>query len=208
MKSGLAMLIFLAAAAFSPASAEQASPIEKILEMISDLQAKVIGEGNDAQKEYDSYAEWCEDRSTQLGFEIKTGKSEKAELEATIEEETSTAAALETKIEELSNDIQTDEADLDAATKIREKENADFKAEEAELTQVLDMLERATSILSKEMAKSGAAMLQLKSATSITDALSVMVQASALSSADASKLTALVQTQSSDDDSDTGAPAA
>merc|ERR1719443_328610 len=209
MKSGLAMLIFLAAAAFSPASAEQASPIEKILEMISDLQAKVIGEGNDAQKEYDSYAEWCEDRSTQLGFEIKTGKSEKAELEATIEEETSTAAALETKIEELSNDIKTDEADLDAATKIREKENADFSAEEAELTQVLDMLERATSILSREMAKSGgSSMLQLKSASSVTEALGVMVQASVLSSADASRLTALVQTDQSDSDSSLGSPAA
>merc|ERR1719310_2376155 len=70
------------------------------------------------------------------------------------------------------------------------------------------MLERATSILSKEMAKSGAAMLQLKSATSITDAFSVMVQASVLSSADASRLTALVQTNSEDEDSSLGSPAA
>merc|ERR1719486_237514 len=156
------MMFFFAFAA-SPADASQANPIEKILEMISDLQAKVIGEGEDAQKEYDSYAEWCEDRSTQLGFEIKTGKSEVAELQATIEEETSSSAALETKIEELSNDIKTDEADLDAATKIREKEAADFAAEEKELSTVIDMLERATSILSKAMAKSGASMLQLKS---------------------------------------------
>merc|ERR1719199_267792 len=70
------------------------------------------------------------------------------------------------------------------------------------------MLERATAILTREMAKSGAAMLQLKSATSLTDALSVMVQASALSSADASRLTALVQTQNSDSDEEPGAPAA
>merc|ERR1719454_1342261 len=135
-----------------------------------------------------------------LGFEIKTGRAEVAALSATIEEETSTIAALETKIEELSNDIKTDEADLDAATKIRAKENADFKAEEKELTQVISMLERATSILSKEMAKSGASMLQLQGATSVTEALSVMVQASAMSSADASRLTALVQTQQSDSD--------
>merc|ERR1719426_535489 len=101
------MLMFLAFAAVSPATATEANPIEKILEMISDLQAKVIGEGEDAQKEYDAYAEWCEDRSTQLGFEIKTGKSEVAELKATIEEETASSAALETKIEELSNDIKT-----------------------------------------------------------------------------------------------------
>merc|ERR1719269_76973 len=70
------------------------------------------------------------------------------------------------------------------------------------------MLERATSILSKEMARSFVALLQLKSASSITEALSVMVQASVLSSADASRLTALVQTQQGDSDSDMGAPAA
>merc|ERR1719235_2477390 len=162
MKCQIAMM-FLFAFAAAPAAASQANPIEKILEMISDLQAKVIAEGEDAQKEYDEYSEWCEDRSTQLGFEIKTGRAEKAELEATIEEETSSSAALETKIEELSNDIKTDEADLDAATKIREKENKDFQAEEKELLEVISMLERATSILSKEMAKSGAAMLQMKS---------------------------------------------
>merc|ERR1719174_1539404 len=204
------MLMFLTLVAVSPATASQANPIEKIIEMISDLQAKVISEGEDAQKTYDEYAEWCEDRSTQLGFEIKTAKAEKADLEATIEEETSSSAALETKIEELSNDIKTDEADLAAATKVRETEAADFAAEEKELTEVLDMLERATSILSKEMAKSGASMLQLKSASSLTQALSVMVQASMLTSADASRLTALVQTtqESDDSDSESGAPAA
>merc|ERR1719258_1002124 len=159
--------------------------------MISDLQSKIIGEGTEAQKVYDEFSEWCEDRSTSLGFEIKTGKANVAELKATIEEETASSAALETKIEELSNDIKTDEADLDAATKIREKEAADFSAEEKELTTVIDMLERATSILSKEMAKSGASMLQLKSASSITEAL-----------------TALVQTEQGDSDSEMGAPAA
>merc|ERR1719409_2602712 len=195
MQSGSAMLFLFALVVVAPSSASQANPIEKILEMISDLQAKVIGEGEDAQKSYDEYAEWCEDRSTELGFEIKTGKANVAELTATIEEETAASAALETKIEELSNDIKTDETDLDAATKIRNHEAADFAAEEKELTEVLSMLERATAILTREMAKSGgAAMLQLKSATSLTDALSVMVQASVFSSADASRLTALVQT--------------
>merc|ERR1719395_501197 len=199
-------MMFLMALVVAPAAATQANPIEKILEMIADLQAKVISEGEDAQKVYDEYAEFCEDRSTKLGFEIKTGKANVAELTATIDQETASIAELETKIEELSNDIKTDEADLDAATKIREKENADFKAEEKELTTVINMLERATSILSKEMAKSGASMLQLKSATNIADALAVMVQASVLSSADASRLTALVQTD--DSDASAGAPAA
>merc|ERR1719401_2637924 len=120
MKSAAGMLVVLAFAAFNPVRATQASPIEKVLEMISGLQTKVIAEGKDAQKTYDEYAEWCSDRSTNLGFEIKTGKANVEELKATIQEETSASAALETKIQELSNNINTDEADLAAATKIRE----------------------------------------------------------------------------------------
>jgi uncharacterized protein (DUF3084 family) len=133
MKSASAVLALCVLAAFSPVDA---NPIEKIIQMISDLQTKVIAEGTDAQKAYDEYAEWCSDRSTNLAFEIKTGKANVEELTATIEKETSSAAALSTKIEELSNDIQTDEADLAAATKIRETEAADFGAEEKELTTV------------------------------------------------------------------------
>merc|ERR1719375_2102014 len=51
-------------------------------------------------------------------------------------------------------------------------------------------------------------MVQLQSAGSLAQALSVMVQASAMSSADASKLTALVQSSSASEDSDmeVGAP--
>merc|ERR1719284_69467 len=55
-------------------------------------------------------------------------------------------------------------------------------------------------------------MLQLKNAKSLTEALNVMVQAAVFSSADASRLTALVQTSQDssdgDSDSDPGAPAA
>ena len=49
-------------------------------------------------------------------------------------------------------------------------------------------------------------MMQLKNANSLVQALEIMVRASAISTADATKHTALVQTQT--DDSDTGAPAA
>jgi hypothetical protein len=204
----ICLVVVLALGALSHSEATEVNPIEKIVQMISELQAKVIGEGEEAQKVYDEYAEWCEDRAKNLGFEIKTGEANVAELTATIQQETSRIAELETKIEQLSSDIQTDNADLSAATEIREKEAADFAAEEKETTTVISMLERATSILSKEMAKSGAAMLQLKSATSVTEALTVMVQASVLSSADASRLTALVQTTNEDEDSSTGSPAA
>jgi hypothetical protein len=186
--------------------AADVSPIGKVIQMISDLEAKVIGEGEKSQKLYSEFAEFCEDRSRDLGFSIKTNKGEIADLKATIEEETASISANTAKIEELAASIATDEADLKAATDIREKEHADFSAEEKELVEVIDTLERAAAILSREMQKGGASMLQLRNAHNVADALKVMVDASALDTADAARLTALVQSSQNSEDADAGAP--
>merc|ERR1719277_1908371 len=130
--------------------------------MISDLQAKIIKEGEEAQKVYAEYSEWCEDRARDLAHEIKTGKAQVETLKAKIAEEEATTASLNAKVDELSASIATDEADLKAATEIRAKEHKDFAAEEAELVETTDMLERATGILEREMAKGGASALQLQ----------------------------------------------
>merc|ERR1719498_2357843 len=198
--------IFLAAASHT-VNANTVTPIEQVLTMLSDLEVKILGEGKDAQKVYDEFAEFCEERSRNVGFEIKTGTAEVQDLNAAIEKETATSTSLTAKIEELSSAIATDEADLKAATEIRAKEKAAFEGEEKELVDVIGTLERAIGILEKEMSKSGASMMQLKSASTVAQALSVMVQASSLSTADASKLTALVQSSEQEGDEELGAPA-
>jgi len=204
------VLALCALAATTPAYASvEGSPVSKIFQMLGDLQGKIIKEGEATQKTYDEFSEWCEDRAKNVGFEIKTGTSEIADLMATIEKETATASALSTKIEELSGSIATDEADLAAATKIRAAEQSDFAAEEKELTTIIGMLERATAILAREMAKSGgASMMQLKHTDSLTQALGAMVQASVFSTADASRLSAFVQSSQDSNDEELGAPAA
>jgi len=184
----------------------EANPIEKVVQMMSDLSAKIIAEGAECQKNYEEYSEWCEDRSKELGFEIKTGKQNKADLEATIVEETANAQELTTKIDELAADISADEADLAAATKIREKEAADYAAESKELKETIDMIERAITVIEKEMAGGAASMMQLKNAGSLAQALEIMAKASIISAGDAKVLNSFVQTTADDDDSDTGAP--
>jgi len=191
------------------AVASASNPIEKVLQMLGDLQGKITSEGTAAQKVYDEFAEFCEDRSRNVGFEIKTGKQEVKDLNAAIAKEAATQESLNAQIEETSAAIATDEADLSAATAIRKKENTAFVAEEKDLTDVIGTLERAIGILEKEMAKTGSAsMMQLQSASTVAQALSVMVEAHSVTSADASKLTALVQSQSSEEDESLGAPAA
>merc|ERR1719493_17775 len=192
--------------ALQAAQANQVSPITKVLQLLSDMQTKIIAEGEAAHAIYAEFAEMCEERSKNLQFEIKTGEGEIADLKATIAEETALAASLTTKVEELTASIATDEADLEAAIKIRKKENADFVAEEKELSEVIDALQRAIGILEREMAKHGASMMQMKNAGSLAKTLQVLVEAASLTSADANGIAALVQTQQGSDDSETGAP--
>jgi peptidoglycan hydrolase CwlO-like protein len=187
------------------ASADEGSPIGKVIEMISDLQAKVIKEGEEVQKTYEEFSEWCEERSKEVMFEIKTGKGEVESLKASIEKEGANIATQTSAIEDLAGEIATDEADLAAATKIREKENADFTAQEKDLVETIDTLERAIGIIEKEM-NGGASMMQLKRSNNVVQALSAMVSAEAISSSDGKRLTALLQSNSDDDES--GAPAA
>jgi len=198
--------LLLMALALQVAHADQVSPITKVLQLMSDMQTKIIGEGEAAHATYAEFAEMCEERSKDLGFEIKTGKAEVADLKAAIDEETSIAAALDTRVEELTASIATDEADLEAATKIRKKENTDFVAEEKELSEVIDALQRAIAILEREMAKHGASMMQIKNAGSLAKTLQMLVEASTLSMADAKGISALVQTQQNSDEGETGAP--
>jgi predicted RNase H-like nuclease (RuvC/YqgF family) len=157
-------MAFIALLSLAPCAmgAREGSPVSKVFSMLADLESKIIKEGEAAQKAYDEFSEWCEDRSKNVGFEIKTSTAEIADLKATIEKETATVSALTTKVEELSGSIATNEADLQAATKIRAEEAADFKAEEKELTEVISMLERAIAILEREMQKGGASMMQLR----------------------------------------------
>merc|ERR1711879_170817 len=190
----LSVSVLMVAALFvTPGRAMEASPIAKVIQMISDLQAKSLAEGAESQKVYEEFAEFCGHRSKDLQYDIKTGKDEKAELEATIAKEQATAGALNEKIDDLAGSIATDEGDLKKATEIREKDFADFSAEEKELMEVIDMIKRAIGILERKISKSGAAMVQLENSGSVVQALNVLVHASAFSAKDGAKLTALIQ---------------
>jgi len=144
MKAAVAFCIMVSVAF---AEKETVSPIQKVVQMLSDLQTKVIAEGADAHKTYSEFAEWCETQSRQTQFEIKTGKSNVNELQATIDQESALIASLAAKVEELAGAISTDEADLKAAREIRDHEHAAFVAEETELSEVVDTLGRATTII-------------------------------------------------------------
>merc|ERR1719352_1252218 len=102
--------------------AAQTNPLSKTIELLTSLQAKVVKDGENAQKVYEEFKEYCDDQSKELQFGIKTASSDVERAKATIAKESANSDAAAAKIEDLSGAIATDEADLKAAGEIRAKE--------------------------------------------------------------------------------------
>jgi X-X-X-Leu-X-X-Gly heptad repeat protein len=201
------LMVILSSVALT--SASFATPISKVLDLLSGLETKISAEKAASITSFNEFSEWCEDQAKNFQYGIDTGKREVESLKATIEQETSLASSLSAKFDELSGSLAADNADVKAATEIRSKESKDFAADQAELTEVIDTLERAVSVLERELRKGGSALLQGQFST-VTQALGAIVDASVISAADASRLTALLQNSqgSADDSLELGAPAA
>jgi hypothetical protein len=176
------------------AFAVSVSPIEKIIQLLGDLEAKIIKDGEETQKLYETFTDFCKDTSKDTQFELKTSKSDAERYAASVADKEAEITALETKIGELSTTIATNSKDLAAATEIRKKEKTDYDTADAELAETVDMLRRAIAILEKEMSKTG--FLQTNSMDKVKDALSALVMAEGVrgvSGADAARLAALLQ---------------
>lgn len=214
MGLGTVFCVMCLPASVATSLAQSVSPMQKVLQLLTELQAKIVQEGEEAQKTFAEFTQWCEDRNANLGFEIKTGKAKVATLQAAIDKATSEISSLSAAIEENAAKLATGEADLKAATAIRQQEETDFSAEERELMEVVDMLNRAIGILERELRKGATSALQLPKIANLVQAFQAMVDASMLNSQDAAKLTALFQQSQAESDSDgfdqapSGAPAA
>jgi hypothetical protein len=199
-----ALFLSLLALMVSPAVADSANPISKVIELLSALEAKIMKDGEAEAKAYKDYFEWCDDAAKEKGFVLKTESGKKAKLEATITDAKSDIEEADEKIGELSATISEDEADLKAATAIREKEHKAFAAEEQELMKASDMLGRAITIIEREM--KGSALIQVKANLHNLDGwiagLKTLLDATSISTSDKQGLLAFVQNAQGDESDD------
>ena len=73
------------------------------------LCAKITQEVEAESKAFEEYTDWCTEMTRKKGFEIKTGTTNKAKLEARISKKAGDAEALISKTEELPGSIATGE---------------------------------------------------------------------------------------------------
>jgi hypothetical protein len=206
-------LLSIALLAFSTYSGSHAvesgvSPIQKVVQLLGELEMKIIKDGQAEKKAFDEYMEWCSNGGKDKEFEIKTAKSDIEDLTATIGKADSDLTTSASKIEDLGGSINANSADLKAATGIREKEHKEFVTNEKEMVDTIDTLERAINVLERKL--HGSNLLQAKINTkdlqSLIHTMGTLIDAAALSLHDKHKLMGLIQnTQESDDDAWDGA---
>jgi hypothetical protein len=191
------------------AFASGVSPIEKTIQLLEDLEAKVVKDGEAEAKVYEEFQEYCKDTAKETAFDIKTGKSGSERFSASVDDFVAKIGVAETKIGELSDAISSDSADLKSATAIRKKEYKDFMKVDADLGASVDMIERAIGILERELAKTGFMQMDKTVFNKVMTAVQAVIDVSAVTNAaDAVKLQALIQASTNEDDelSLSGAP--
>merc|ERR1719376_1243152 len=70
-------------------------------------------------------------------------------MESSIEEDTAASARLNTEIKNLEQEVAANQAALDKATAIRQKQLAEFNEEEKDLLESISALKSAVTVLSK-----------------------------------------------------------
>jgi len=184
-----------------PVTGTKVGPIEKVLQLLGDLQAKIIKEGESELGAYNDFSGWCKDTSREKMYEIKIGSAKKEDLDSIIEKAESDIEDASVRIEELTEKISSAENDLADATKIRERENKDFEFANKELTETISMLARAQKVLEKELAKSS--FLQSpagRKVVNIEETLKQIVEASGVQTSNMAELATLLQQHNSDNE--------
>merc|ERR1740117_1996533 len=98
---------------------------------------------------YDKMACWCETNDKEKTKAVSDAEARISDLTTTIEEKTAESARLNTEIANLGKEVAANQAALDAATAIRQKQLAEFNGEEKDLLQSISALKSAVTVLSK-----------------------------------------------------------
>jgi len=195
------LLLGLTEAATFSAKAK-VSPVQKVLELLDDLKAKVKNDLATEEKMMDEYTAWCDEESNDKEDAITSSTRDIHELSATIEDATGSISMLTSEIDELTKGISTKEADLSSATYIRDDEKKAFESEEKELVETVDTLSRASVVLKRGqtgfLQGKGKKSKEAKHLDLLTMALTRVVDASWVDAKQKAKVQELLQSEDED----------
>merc|ERR1719197_556536 len=133
-------------------------PLAKVITLLKDMLAQLEAEGEEDKEIYEKMACWCETNDKDKTKSIADAETHIGALTTKIEELTAGSAQLSTEIKNHEKEVAAEQAALDQATGIRQKELAAFNAEEKDTLESISALKAAITVLSKHH---GASFLQM-----------------------------------------------
>merc|ERR1719456_2055453 len=124
-------------------------PVSKVITLLKDMLKQLEKEAEEDEEIYDKMACWCETNDKEKTKSIADAEARISDLTTKIEELTANSARLNTEIKNLEKEVAENQAALDKATAIRQKQLAEFNEEEKDLLESISALKAAVTVLSK-----------------------------------------------------------
>lgn len=156
------LVLLIAAVPAARAADDTVTPVQKVIQMLGDMEAKAKSEKAAEVKSFEAYKHFCTDTSREKQYSIDTAKGSVEKLQADIEKAGADALELSKAIASLDADIATWSEDKKEASDLRAKEHADFQSVHQDYTESIDAVERAL----KTVKGTGLSLAQKKSVTS------------------------------------------
>jgi hypothetical protein len=143
-------VVVFATACQLPALAGTITPTQQVINMMSEMKAKGEKMMDNEQTVYRRYAEWVDDKTTQLGFDIQDGARKIDELIAYIDKAESDVKDLGEHVAQLEAEIQKLEGEKAEATHVRKKQHAEYTKISEDYGESVDALKNAIQVLSSQ----------------------------------------------------------
>jgi hypothetical protein len=124
-------------------------PVTKVITLLKDMLKQLEKEGEEDEAIYEKMSCWCTANDKEKTKSIAEAETRIADLTTSVEELTASGARLGTEIKNHEKEVAANQAALDQATTIREKQLAEFNAEEKDLLESISALKAAITVLSK-----------------------------------------------------------
>mmetsp|Transcript_62995 Transcript_62995/g.198965 ORF Transcript_62995/g.198965 Transcript_62995/m.198965 type:complete len:711 (-) Transcript_62995:127-2259(-) len=135
------------------ASRASATPVDRVVGLITSLEARIQGDGRAEQQSYDKYACWSEETLGRKANDISAAKEQIESAQTKIVELKSQIASHAEEIKNVEADIKANAESQRDATEVRNKERMDYNDKKTEAEQCIGALEAAITVLTGAGAK-------------------------------------------------------
>merc|ERR1719174_480037 len=164
--------------------------VNKVVQMLEDLQAQVLAEGEAEAATYNKFACFCKTTQKDKSDSIATGKTDKESLMADIKKFTKQREALDKKIADHEDNIEKAEKKMKEANDKRAATLKVYETNAADLSAAIASVTEAIKVLKSSKAPS---LVQLQSVGATVQQASLVADALGLGGADVQKAAAFLQ---------------